>query len=156
MSFRVTMSGNRHTDRGFRVIINHSLQQVQIEFDYRRVDPRRAEWLESVRTRVGDEPLNPTPYWPFNIIMAKTRKKLENLLYVIADRTKLDGIEHFQYNEVWCLEKLDFERFLGILEDGVILIDFDAHTHHNHGTKFRSRDAKDSWSQLYRKVQRVL
>ncbi len=37
------------------------------------------------------------------------------------------------------LEKFSFEGFLKSLESAVILVDFDARSGHNHGTKFRLR-----------------
>jgi hypothetical protein len=37
------------------------------------------------------------------------------------------------------LQKFSFEGFLEALEEGNILVDFDARTGHNHGTKFRMR-----------------
>jgi len=46
------------------------------------------------------------------------------------------------------LKGLDFEGFLQCLEAGTILVDFDARTGHNHGTKFRIR--QNSWPSLYR------
>jgi hypothetical protein len=35
------------------------------------------------------------------------------------------------------LEKIDLEKFLAAIERGIIAVDFDARTGHNHGTKFR-------------------
>jgi len=46
------------------------------------------------------------------------------------------------------LKGLDFEGFLQCLENGTILVDFDARTGHNHGTKFRIR--QNAWPLLYR------
>ena len=38
------------------------------------------------------------------------------------------------------LQKFSFKGFLNGLENGNILIDFDARTGHNHGTKFRLKE----------------
>ena len=48
------------------------------------------------------------------------------------------------------LETFDFDKFLEALAKGIILIDFDARTGHNHGTKFRMR--QDRLPDLYKKV----
>jgi len=48
------------------------------------------------------------------------------------------------------LEKLNCDKFIDAIEKGTILIDFDARTGHNHGTKFRMR--QDKLPKLYGKV----
>jgi len=40
------------------------------------------------------------------------------------------------------LQKLSLEKFLEAIEQAAILVDFDARTGHNHGTKFRLRQDK--------------
>ena len=52
------------------------------------------------------------------------------------------------------LQKFSFEGFLKALEEGYILVDFDARTGHNHGTKFRMR--QDALPMLYEKVTTIL
>jgi len=37
------------------------------------------------------------------------------------------------------LRNLSLDKFLSAIEQGIIYIDFDARTGHNHGTKFRLR-----------------
>jgi len=52
------------------------------------------------------------------------------------------------------LQKFSFEGFLKALEEGQILVDFDARTGHNHGTKFRMR--QDALPVLYEKQTIIL
>lgn len=52
------------------------------------------------------------------------------------------------------LQKFSFEGFLKALEEGKILIDFDARSGHNHGTKFRLR--QDYLPMLYEKATVIL
>ena len=52
------------------------------------------------------------------------------------------------------LQKFNFEGFLKALEEGKILIDFDARTGHNHGTKFRMR--QDCLPTLYAKTTVII
>ena len=52
------------------------------------------------------------------------------------------------------LQKFSFERFLKALEEGKILVDFDAHTGHNHGTKFRMK--QDTLPLLYKEVKKII
>ena len=53
-------------------------------------------------------------------------------------RTKREGgSQYFHYNNVLMLKSVDKEKFIEAIEQGVIYVDFDARTGHNHGTKFR-------------------
>ena len=52
------------------------------------------------------------------------------------------------------LQKFSFDGFLKALESGKVLVDFDARTGHNHGTKFRMR--QDCLPMLYEKVTVIL
>lgn len=139
MSFRQTISGQGRTDRGFGLIVDRATQRVLISFDHRVVDSRHAAWLDSVRARIGLAELNPQPYWGFWDLFHKAGTKLLNCFYVVAESQRLGGVDHFRYSRVQMLERLSLERFLSAIEQGNLLIDFDARTGHNHGTKFRLR-----------------
>ena len=52
------------------------------------------------------------------------------------------------------LQKFSFEGFLKALEEAKILVDFDARTGHNHGTKFRMR--QDCLPMLYKQATTIL
>jgi hypothetical protein len=154
-SFRVTMSGNRYTDRGFRVIVNWEDRKVYVDFNAEYVSQIHMNWLKGVEGKVGLGQINPQPYWEFDTLEKKARQKLHNIVYVIAD-SRRGRREEFYYGEVWFLEEFRFEKFLQAIENGIVLIDFDARTHHNHGTKFRIRDAREMWTAFYDKVTRVI
>ena len=62
--------------------------------------------------------------------------------------------EHYHYTKVMMLQKFSFEGFLKALEEEKILVDFDARTGHNHGTKFRMR--QDALPMLYEKQTIIL
>ena len=51
-------------------------------------------------------------------------------------------------------QKFSFEGFLKALDEGKILVDFDARTGHNHGTKFRMK--QDALPMLYEKKVVIL
>jgi len=59
-----------------------------------------------------------------------------------------------QYSKVMMLEKFNFEGFLNEIENANILVDFDARTGHNHGTKFRMR--QDKLPLLYKKTTVII
>jgi len=133
MSFRQTIHGLSRSDRGFKVVVDRNEKKILVSFDAGTVDNRHSEWLQSVKDRIGLNELNPQPYWGFNDLFHKAGTKLLNCFYVQAE-TKL-------------------ENFLESIENGQILVDFDARTGHNHGTKFRLR--QNALPALYSKAQRL-
>lgn len=137
MSFRQTVHGKTFSDRGFGVKVDRKNKKILISFDYRRIDSKHQEWLSSVDKKIGLEELNPQPYWGFDDLEYKAGTKLLNCFFVIADAKKEDRREFFNYTKIMMCRKFDFENFLKAIENAQILIDFDARTGHNHGTKFR-------------------
>lgn len=149
MSFRQTINALAPSDRGFVVKINKRLKQVLISFDSKHVSDRHEEWLRTVKTRVGLGELNPQPYWGFDDLSNKAGTKLLNCFYVQAKVQKKEGKDFYNFHRIMMLQKFSFEKFLLALETGKILVDFDARTGHNHGTKFRIR--QDFFSTVYEK-----
>ena len=151
MSFRQTINAISRTDRGFGIQIDYDERKIMVSFDYRYVDVKKhKEWLESVKERVGLGELNPQPYWGFDDLYHKAATKLLNCFYIKSDVKKIDGKEYYYYREIYMLETFDFDKFIDAIANGTILIDFDARTGHNHGTKFRMR--QDRLPELYKKV----
>ena len=149
MSFRQTIHGQSRSDRGFMVVIDRKERKILISFDAGSVDIRHKKWLESVKKRIGFDELNPQPYWGFDDLEYKAGTKLPNTFYVQAEAKKVRRKEYYYYTKVMMLQKFNFEGFLKALEEGKILVDFDARTGHNHGTKFRMR--QDALPMLYEK-----
>lgn len=52
---------------------------------------------------------------------------------------RIYGKEYFFYNSVLMLKKVNLKKFIQSMEKGLIYVDFDARTGHNHGTKLRIR-----------------
>ena len=153
MSFRQTISAAGHSDRGFTVIIDKERQKILISFDSNSVSNRHRDWLKSVEARIGLEEINPQPYWGFNDLFHKAGTKLSNCFYVQADVKKENGEEYYHYNNILMLQNFSIEKFLDALKNNVVLVDFDARTGHNHGTKFRLK--QDKLSNLYSLVKVV-
>jgi hypothetical protein len=141
MSFRQTIHGNSASDRGFIVKIDKKNRKVLISFDYANVADRHSEWLRTVTQNIGLAELNPQPYWGFDDLAHKAGTKLLNCFYVQAEVKKDGGKEFYRYSKVTMLQKFSFDGFLQELENGNVLVDFDARTGHNHGTKFRLRQS---------------
>ena len=149
-SFRQTINGLERSDRGFKVVVDRIAHKVLISFDAKAVSSRHADWLSSVAIRAGIGELNPQPYWGFDDVYHKAGTKLLNCFYVQAEVKREKDVEFFLYKNILILEKFDFEKFLVAIENGAVLVDFDARTHHNHGTKFRLR--QDKLPDLYGQV----
>lgn len=139
MSFRQTIHGIERSDRGFRVEIDKDNLKVLISFDAGKVGFRHSEWLETVKKRAGLGELNPQPYWGFDDLYHKAGTKLLNTFYVQAKVMKDGDKEFFHYNRILILRGFSVDNFLTALIEGNVLVDFDARTGHNHGTKFRLR-----------------
>jgi len=154
MSFRQTIHGQSRSDRGFKVVIDREGQKILISFDASVVAEKHKKWLNSVKRKVGLGELNPQPYWGFDDLEHKAGTKLLNTFYVQAEVKKDDGKEFYKYSKVMMLQKFNFNGFLQSLEEGKILVDFDARTGHNHGTKFRMR--QDCLPMLYKKNTKIL
>jgi len=153
-SFRQTISTLNPSDRGFKVIVDNGRKLVAIDFDSAKVQMNHVNWLESVKARVGNlGKLSPEPHWSFEILQQITTKKLTNSFYLEAESKKANGPEEFRYSNCVMLEHFDFNRFIRAIQNGFVLVDFDASTSHNHGTKFRMK--RDSWNEFYGNVEQV-
>jgi hypothetical protein len=154
MSFRQTIHGLSPSDRGFQVKIDRANCKVLISFDSSKVADRHEEWLKVVEKRVGLGQLEPQPYWGFDDLSNKAGTKLLNCFYVQAEVQKEGNKELYKYSKVTMLQKFNFEGFLNQIEQGNILVDFDARTGHNHGTKFRMR--QNCLPELYQKTTVII
>jgi MvaI/BcnI restriction endonuclease family len=139
MSFRQTIHGAHPSDRGFMVKIDRTQRKILISFDATKVVPKHTLWLQDVERRTGLGELNPQPYWGFDDLEHIAGTKLLNCFYIQADVKREEGREYYWYRKALMLQKFNFEGFLEALENASMLVDFDARTGHNHGTKFRLR-----------------
>lgn len=139
MSFRQTISGFAYSDRGFIVKIDDLNRKIIVSFDYQKVSPHHFEWLNNVKQRIGLGELAPQPYWGFDDLFHKAGTKLLNTFYVQAEVLKQNGMEFYHYNRIYMLRGFRIENLAKTILDGNLFVDFDARTHHNHGTKFRLR-----------------
>jgi len=154
MSFRQTIHGNSPSERGFLVKIDREEKKILISFDHTKVVEKHTDWLNEVKKKTALCELNPQPYWGFDDLASKAGTKLLNCFYVQAEVKQENGKEFYKYNKVMMLQAFNFEGFLQELENGNILVDFDARTGHNHGTKFRMR--QNCLPNLYKKATVII
>ena len=153
-SFRQTIHGRTRSDRGFQVVVDAAQRRVVVSFDAGSVAEKHAAWLRSVQECVGLGELDPQPYWGFDDLAHKAGTKLPNTFYVQARTKAIDGREHFKYERVTMLQGFHFAGFLSAIERADVLVDFDARTGHNHGTKFRLR--QNCLPSLYANVTTII
>ena len=153
MSFRQTINGLTTSDRGFKVVINEHEQKIMISFDSQLVAVKHIDWLKLVESRAGLSELNPQPYWGFADLAAKAGTKLHNSFYVQAKVKRDQGVEFYHYQKITKLSNFSFDGFLRGLREGFVLVDFDARTGHNHGTKFRLR--QNYLPDLYEHIEEI-
>jgi hypothetical protein len=154
LSFRQTIHGNSPSDRGFMVKIDRINRKVLISFDSSKVADTHKEWLKNIKEKTGLGELDPQPYWGFDDLSNKAGTKLLNCFYVQAEVKNEAGKEFYHYCKVKMLQKFNFDDFLIQIEKGNILVDFDARTGHNHGTKFRMR--QNCLPDLYEKATIII
>jgi hypothetical protein len=158
-SFRATLNTKEYIDRGLKVHVNDKECKIEIVFNSLKVDPRHSDWLQSVKERVGHlNDFDIHPYWGFDDLFHKAGTKLTNCFYVRADVKKniINGKrkEFFLYDYVLKLSHFDQNKFIEAFREGILFIDFDARTHHNHGSKIRIH--YDDIPSLYRNTEVVL
>ncbi|MDX9701938.1 MAG: MvaI/BcnI family restriction endonuclease [Candidatus Auribacterota bacterium] len=153
MSFRSTTQGNQYTNRGFSIKIDSVNRTINFVFNPENVDvSKHLTWYNNVLAHhvKGEKVLG---YWHFDSIHKKCVGKIRNTIYVIADSRNTAGQEEFKYDTILLLEDFSFNNLLRGILDGIILVDFDARTNHNHGTKFRMK--QNNWPYFYNKVTEV-
>ncbi len=157
MSFRSTTSATAFTNRGFRIIVDRQASKLRFTFDASKADTRNpeiSEWLLSVEKRVGLAPIDPEPYWGFEDLRYAIGSKIRNCFYAVADRKLVEAHEYFLYEDLFVLSGFSFENLIRCIENGDILIDFDARTGHNHGTKIRLKQGR--WTALFSSVTKEI
>jgi len=81
-------------------------------------------------------------YWDKETLKNSFERKLPKLLYVKAEARGKGSDEEFWFNEAWLLSGFDFNNFVQLLKDGIILVDIRIGQYpdgrpHDHGTGFR-------------------
>jgi hypothetical protein len=155
-SLRIDIDGAGFSERGFIATVNDELKRVELHFDSTKV-PDKIEyrgWLEEVRRRAGLGDLRPVPYWTFDGLENKVRKKIRNMVYVSMDASAEGGRQKMRIARAQLLQGADLSRFLACIKEGWLQIEFSARTHHNHGTGFRTWERY--WPNLYTSAEVLL
>lgn len=136
-SFRQTLSYHKPTRRGFFIDIDTN-KRVVVRFDHSKISDDLVDWRNALTAKgMINYDDDYTPYWGFDDLYHKAGIKLGNCFYVTAEVKKENGEFFYKYSEIMQLSGFSLNKFLCSIKEGNILIDFDARTGHNHGTKFR-------------------
>jgi len=60
---------------------------------------------------------------PLAVVVFRFQQKLNKLLLVYADTKKIEGKEHFHYNEAYVCQEPDMEQVIKLLRDGKIVVE---------------------------------
>ncbi len=153
-SLRIDMDGKNYSERGFKIVINRECKRIIIDFNPNKVKlPDHQNWLANVTKNVGEGYLDTRHHWPFNKIESALNKKMKNMVYVIVDEKEENGRHFFKIVDAFFLEDFNFNNLLEAIENGDVQIEFNARTHHNHGTAFRTWER--NWTKFYDKKESV-
>lgn len=85
--------------------------------------------------------------WEYETLKNSFESKMYRVLLVKADTRTVNGREEFNYNEAWVLMGFSFERFIKLIENGIVKVELrigvypeghpNAGRPHDHGTGFR-------------------
>ena len=105
--------------------------------------------------------------WSYEVLKKSFEAKMYRVLLVKADSRGSRGNEEFNYNEAWVLMGFSFERFITLIEKGVVKVELrlglypeghhSAGQPHDHGTGFRvlERNLEDCFAYRDRIIPRI-
>jgi len=145
MSFRSTTYGHRYSDRGLKIEIVHS--KIEFRYDPSKVNRHCLDrtgiyknygcWADDVETRSPHyKTILPVHYDLSEIEQAFKTKLSHTLLARYKNRT-VGGKREYLYEEAYLMKDVKPDMIPVLIKEGHLVIDFDARTGHNHGTKFR-------------------
>ena len=85
---------------------------------------REEEKLELIGFNHLNDNININVSWSFNLLRKRLSTKLEYLAIVKADEKKSVDVRMYRFNEVHIFKLKSFEKFLWLLENGVIKVTF--------------------------------
>ena len=120
--------------RGFKIAADYEQKRIYVDFDADKISESFKEWIPD---RMTVQNSFQAPYWTFSTIENKLHSKLNNTIYIQADKKKEGRDTYFKYEHFLLLMNPSLDLFLNQLNQGAVYADFDARTGHNHGSKMR-------------------
>ncbi len=148
MSFRSTTYGHRVSARGFTVkseanrivFVYDPLQVERTSADRTGIYATYGDWADDIEKRISPHYRDVLPvYYEVADLVEGFKSKLSHTLLALRKTRTHQEKKQFWFEEAYLMKDIRAEMIVPLIEDGSIVIDFDARTRHNHGTKFRIR-----------------
>lgn len=156
-SFRSTTSGSVFTPRGFK--IEYANDRLSLIFDPTQIAantadatgvyPTYGDWLNDINSRKTVNANNPDyqrlfpVYYNLGCLQEVFETKLNHTLLVYYKKKKdKNGKNLYWYDEAYLMKEVRMDKIPELIANGSLVLDFDARTHHNHGTKLRIKKSK--------------
>ena len=161
-SFRSTTYGHTFSVRGFSLStvgdkINFIFDPQKVsraEKDKTNVYSTYGDWLKDVENRKSPNYSELFPiYYKKDDLVAKLKEKLENTMLATRQTRSNRNQKQYKYIDVFLMSGFRGENLDNLIEDGSLVVDFDARTGHNHGTKIRIK--KNDIVKLFNKFQKI-
>ena len=113
------------------------------KFSFRLINDREQKTLRiGVYDIKEHRLLDDTVGYDYAVLKNTLEKKLKNLFYVSAECDRRENLEYFFYNKAEIYMNPSFDRFLDLLERGLIMYDIRIGSYkngklHDHGSGFR-------------------
>ena len=145
MSFRSTTYAHRTSDRGFS--IDFTNEKIVFSFNPDKVNKSArdqsgsfntyGEWLNDVEKRVPHYSKVLPVFWNIEDLEDVFINKLDHTLMCFVETKRDKGIDFFAIKEAYIYKTFLRDKLKDLFHRGSLVIDFDARTGHNHGTKLR-------------------
>lgn len=145
MSFRSTTYAHRYSSRGFTIDLTD--QKINFVFSPANVSAldrdltsafrTYGDWLADVEKRVPHYSSVLPVYWNRSDFEEYCITKLDSTLFCLLQTKKTNGKDYYKIEEAYIHKGFLRHNLQNLFADGSVVIDFDARTRHNHGTKLR-------------------
>ncbi len=162
MSFRSTTYANRFSDRGLSIALTSS--RIELIFDPAKVNRSAkdvtgiyatyGDWLKDVETRVPHFSSVLPVYWDLDNLENECYKKLDSTIMVYFETKKVNKDKYFRIVEAYIHKGFSKNSLTQLFSEGDVVIDFDARTGKNHGTKLRV--TKEKMNQLFELNRKIV
>jgi len=119
------------------------------------VDPTAKKIFIIVTDLKSRKILEDNIYYSFDELSGIIEKKCKYIAYIIAKHKEQDGKELFHFEKSYILTGLTFEKFIKLIQDGIILYDFRIGVYRSGKNKGKTHDHGSGFRFLKRHLQTI-